>query len=483
MTLLTRRQSGMGFLCGVMIVLCLSELTAADAFKTPEKTEIATWLNVDWAPTFSRDMLEVYFTSWITSANLDIWSARREDVDLPWEDFQPLDVVNSPLEEDSPNLSPDGLTLTFVSSGLEGGFGAYDLWQTTRVSLDDPWQEPVNLGPVVNSRGGEGSPTISPDGLEIIFDQGCCHSTTLRRSTRPTLADPWSEPESMSTYRSEHEIGNAGYPSLSPDGLSLYFNRIGEFGQEDIFVSQRPALDAPFGPAENLGPTINTAGRDMMPRIAPDGSLYYVRNGVTGEAPWEIWRAEAETPWRPLVLEAGDADQDLDFDQFDLVRVAQTGKYLTGQPATWGEGDWDGAPGGAPGSPPSGNGLFDQLDIIVALAGGRYLQGPYAALDRAGQADDVQTSIGYDARLDLAEHFLVNDLTLVGPLDGVGDLNNVDLAYVPEPSTVGLAVIGLLGLVAGRLHQTNTCRERSCRSERAHADAKTSVARRRIHSQ
>lgn len=57
----------------------------------------------------------------------------------------------------------------------------------------------------------------------------------------------------------------------------------------------------------------------------------------------------------------------MDFDQLDLVRVLQAGKYLTGEPATWGEGDWNGAPGGRPGDPPLGDGRFNQLDIIAVL--------------------------------------------------------------------------------------------------------------------
>jgi hypothetical protein len=81
------------------------------------------------------------------------------------------------------------------------------------------------------------------------------------------------------------------------------------------------------------------------------------------------------------VLQAGDADMDCDFDQLDLVAVQVAAKYLTGEAATWGEGDWDGAPGGSVQDkiPPTGNGQFDQLDIIAALAAGRYLQGSYCA--------------------------------------------------------------------------------------------------------
>jgi hypothetical protein len=37
---------------------------------------------------------------------------------------------------------------------------------------------------------------------------------------------------------------------------------------------------------------------------------------------------------------------------------------------------------------------------------------------------------------------LLNDLTVVGSLAGGGDLGNVDLIYVPEPSTVLLLALG-----------------------------------------
>ena len=96
-------------------------------------------------------------------------------------------------------------------------------------------------------------------------------------------------------------------------------------------------------------------------------------------------------------LMAGDADMDFDFDQLDLVKVQIAARYLTGQLATWGAGDWNGAPGGEPGNPPTGNGQFDQLDIIAALAPGHYLTGPYATIKPDGQQHDGQTSIGYDA--------------------------------------------------------------------------------------
>ena len=92
------------------------------------------------------------------------------------------------------------------------------------------------------------------------------------------------------------------------------------------------------------------------------------------------------------VLQAGDADMDCDFDQLDLVAVQVAAKYLTGEAATWGEGDWNGAPGGSVPRqiPPTGNGQFDQLDIIAALGGASICRG-LTALTGGGCACDSGT--------------------------------------------------------------------------------------------
>jgi hypothetical protein len=210
-------------------------------------------------------------------------------------------------------------------------------------------------------------------------------------------------------------------------------------------------------------------------------------------------------------LQAGDADEDLKFDQRDLVKVQVAAKYLTGAAATWGDGDWDAAPGGEPGSPPPGDGLFNQLDIIQALNNGLYLTGPYAAVVK-NPAGDGNATLTYDAgtgelavqvggteltsinidsaasiftgdaaqnlggsfdndadnnifkatfgssfgslsfgnvaQAGLSEDFVLNDLTVIGSLAGGGDLGNVDLIYVPEPSSLILLVLAAVS-VAG----------------------------------
>jgi WD40-like Beta Propeller Repeat len=64
-------------------------------------------------------------------------------------------------------------------------------------------------------------------------------------------------------------------PCVSRTGLSLYFGspRPGGFGNVDIYVSQRPSTDDPWGPPRNLGPTINSPFVDNCPFVTPDGHI------------------------------------------------------------------------------------------------------------------------------------------------------------------------------------------------------------------
>ena len=66
------------------------------------------------------------------------------------------------------------------------------------------------------------------------------------------------------------------WPAISPNGLSLYFgsNRPGSIPGpqiQDIWVTQRASLDAPWGEPRNLGPNINSEFRDNSPRLSRDG--------------------------------------------------------------------------------------------------------------------------------------------------------------------------------------------------------------------
>ena len=190
---------------------------------------------------------------------------------------------------------------------------------------------------------------------------------------------------------------------------TLYYNKAGEafgdFVTRDVpgtLIDGGGGTDAGGNPGATdwspdyglaLGDETNVAQRKWV----GDFHLVAIYNqALTFDGVQQNFLAGPDAGAAPL-LQAGDADQDLDFDQLDLVKVQIAAKYLTGQAATWGDGDWDGAPGGKQGEPPAGNGTFDQLDIVSALGSGIYLKGPYAAIPQRGALGDGQASLVYQA--------------------------------------------------------------------------------------
>ncbi|MFC1637128.1 hypothetical protein ACFL5Z_20085, partial [Planctomycetota bacterium] len=79
-------------------------------------------------------------------------------------------TVNSPFWDSGPRISPDGLSL-FFESDRPGGLGDLDVWMATREAIGEPWDEPVNLGPNINSPDSETAAAISPNGLELYFQR------------------------------------------------------------------------------------------------------------------------------------------------------------------------------------------------------------------------------------------------------------------------------------------------------------------------
>lgn len=82
-------------------------------------------------------------------------------------------TVNSTACEQGASISTDGLELYFADHGgsplRPGGYGGGDLWVTNRPTKDDPWGVPINLGPVVNSSANDEHPSLSANGLSLYF--------------------------------------------------------------------------------------------------------------------------------------------------------------------------------------------------------------------------------------------------------------------------------------------------------------------------
>jgi hypothetical protein len=195
----------------------------------------------DWSAYITADGLELYFCSGRSGGygSLDMWVSRRATTDDAWgrpENLGPL--VNSSRMDGTPWLSSDGLELYFYSENRPGGYGGFDIWISRRATKNDSWGEPVNLGPPVNSSAHDTSPFLTYDGLLLFFGQeimapfrpGGFGGSDMWLSRRATISDPWGEPVNLGPIVNtpSHDVG----PRISPDGSMLYFcsDRPGGFG-------------------------------------------------------------------------------------------------------------------------------------------------------------------------------------------------------------------------------------------------------------
>lgn len=152
--------------------------------------------------------------------------------------------VNSSFWESQPAISPDGSTLYFVSN-KPGGLGGYDIWKTT-LKPDGYWSAPQNLGPEINTPYDEHTPFLHPDGKTLYFSSdGWPGMGNKDIFVSRASNGKWSHPENMgypiNTFNEETGL------IVTPDGSNGLFssNLKGGFGDMDIYQFQIPASKRP----------------------------------------------------------------------------------------------------------------------------------------------------------------------------------------------------------------------------------------------
>jgi len=280
------------------IVLTSAGSAKAD-FTFGEPTNLGPTVNSsvrDFTPSVSADSLTLYFSSNRPGGygNLDIWVTTRATTSDPWE--EPMNMgptINTPSNGEHPSISLNGLTL-FFSSNRPGGYGARDLWVTTRSATSEPWSEPVNLGPTVNRSSDDVGPSISADGLELFFQSnrsGGQGDQDTWVTTRTTTSDPWAEPVNLGPDLNSPTVD--GQPDISADGLILFFRsrKPGTYGGSDIWFSKRATVKDDWGMPVHPGPPVNSTASDSGPNISADGSILYFhspRAGGLGD--YDLWQ-------------------------------------------------------------------------------------------------------------------------------------------------------------------------------------------------
>lgn len=165
----------------------------------------------------------------------DIYVSRKEGNQwgIPFNLGTP---INTEHWESQPCMSSDGKTLYF-SSNRPGGYGKSDLWKST-LKPGGIWTEPVNLGPEINTPGDESSPFLHPDGRTLYFSSnghGGLGGLDLFVS-RMDENGKWGIPQNLgypiNTYADEATL------SVNAHGDTAYFSsdNLGGEGKKDIYA-------------------------------------------------------------------------------------------------------------------------------------------------------------------------------------------------------------------------------------------------------
>ncbi len=193
------------------------------------------WINsdyADYAPALSSDDNFLLFT---TKRDVSEDPLDRKHIEnlyysigdgLTWETAQPLEGINSELNEGSGTLSHNGKELFFSRCEAGDGFGNCDIYVATKLE-DNSWGDVHNMGVHINSKGWDSHPTLNQ----------------------------------------------------SDDTLYFASDRIGGFGLADIYYSAKDE-EGIWGEAQNAGPIINTRQNEVSPFFHhKTGVIYFSSNG------------------------------------------------------------------------------------------------------------------------------------------------------------------------------------------------------------
>jgi hypothetical protein len=139
--------------------------------------------------------------------------------------FKKADILDESINsvngfEISAAITNDGMTIYFTSD-RKGGMGGTDIWVSRRLPTGH-WGEATNMGPEVNTEMDEDFPSVSPDGKTLYFSSKGHTSMggyDIFKMDWDEVNKKWTNPK------------NLGYPINTPeDNMNFRISETGRFG-------------------------------------------------------------------------------------------------------------------------------------------------------------------------------------------------------------------------------------------------------------
>lgn len=221
-------------------------------------------------------------------------------LDVTFENLGPK--VNSPYADYYPFVPNDESFIIFNSRRPDQGDekqredGAYPA---------SVYISKVNNGAFEKAKNFE-SPIVKKEGEEeVIGLSGAGDIMLLYYSNLKGSGDIYmTSNEKGKNFKTPEKLGeNINSPQaeeiaacINNDGSVMYFasTRAGGYGGTDLYMSNK-LPNGNWGPAQNLGPEINTPMNEDFPNVTPDGNtLYFSSTGHTSMGGYDIFKAEKD---------------------------------------------------------------------------------------------------------------------------------------------------------------------------------------------
>jgi outer membrane protein OmpA-like peptidoglycan-associated protein/tetratricopeptide (TPR) repeat protein len=174
----------------------------------------------------------------------------------------------------------------------------FDMWFVP--GDKDQFGKPERIKGDGATRYHEGAISFTPDKKQVYYTRNNYYNGKTKQSSDKIIklkiyrsdvdGNTWKNDQNFPYNNDEYSVG---HPALTYDGNTMYFvsDMPGGYGSTDIYITKKDSSGGDWGTPKNLGPDINTEGREMFPYVDSSGQLYFSSDAHGGLGGLDIFRA------------------------------------------------------------------------------------------------------------------------------------------------------------------------------------------------
>jgi outer membrane protein OmpA-like peptidoglycan-associated protein/tetratricopeptide (TPR) repeat protein len=221
-----------------------------------------------------------------------------------------------------------------------------DIWEGEIVN-DTVYELPKRLGiKKINTKFHDASPYFTNDRSYLYL---------TRNNVTPKIKLTKKDKVTLKIYRAElkedkvvdlvdlsinSDTYSTANPVLNHDGSIMFYtsNQPGGYGESDIYkVAINP--DGTLGVPENLGPAINTKGRETFPYVTKDNKLYFSSDGHFGLGGLDVFYVDLNQKVLQMVNVGSPVNSSFDDFAFTIDQSSKRGTFSSNRPSGLGNDD------------------------------------------------------------------------------------------------------------------------------------------------